>query len=218
MLAGRETPLRTGAIPSYVNNPLGEINEAFVADRRHLSGEEVLDDFRSATRASLRRLRALSHDEWEHIGWSPEGQRSQARLQETRVLDSWIHLQDIRDGLLEPADDHGLGEDITLNRFEGLLPYLWAKRSQAPEGALLQCNIMGRLGRTVLIDVQDAKGVAVASARRSPTVELTTASALFWRRCAGRISAEAFLRASATDVRGDLRLAERLAHSMVVIP
>jgi hypothetical protein len=82
----------------------------------------------------------------------------------------------------------------------------------------LQCNIMGRLGRTVLIDVQDAKGVAVASARRTPTVELTTASALFWRRCAGRISAEAFLRASATDVRGDLRLAERLAHSMVVIP
>ena len=218
MLSGEPVPEQTGPTPDYVQNPLGEINEAFVSSGRHLTGEETLDEFRSVTRRSLERLRALSDEEWERIGWSPEGERSMARLQETRVVDSWIHLQDIRDALLEPADDHGRGEEITMNRFEAALPYLWGKRAQAPEGALLQLNLMGRLARNVLLRVEQSRAVVVEATEQLPTVELTTASALYWRRCAGRISADAFLRASATDVRGDHRLATRFAESMVVIP
>ncbi len=218
MLDGEPIPELTGPLPDFVHNPLGEINEAFVSSRRHLTGEETLDEFRRATRRSLERLRSLSDDEWERVGWSPEGERSMARLQETRVVDSWIHLQDIRDALLEPADDHGRGEEITMNRFEAALPYLWGKRAQAPEGSLLQLNLMGRLARNVLLRVEQGRAIVVEATDQVPTVEITTASALFWRRCAGRISADAFLRASATDVRGDLRLATRFAESMVVIP
>ena len=42
--------------------------------------------------------------------------------------------------------------------------------------------------------------------------------ALFWRRMAGRINAEAFVAASATDVRGDRVVARRLGGALNVVP
>ncbi len=134
------------------------------------------------------------------------------------MLDSWIHLQDVHDALLEPTDDHGRGEEIVVNRFEAALPYVWAKRTAAPEGSLLRVNLIGRLGRSLQVEVLDGRGVAVPATSATPLVEVTTAVALFWRRMAGRINAEAWLRASATDVRGDREIARRLAESLDVMP
>jgi len=217
-LGGAAIPDVTQPYPSYVRNTLGEHNEAFVISRRHLSGGEVLGDFREATTATRVRLRALSEAAWIADSWSPTGPRPLHQFQETRVLDSWIHLQDIRDALLEPSDDHGPGEEIVLNQFEAALPYVWAKRTAAPDGALLRVNLIGRLGRSVQVQVRDGRGVAVAASSEVPSVEITTAVALFWRRMAGRINAEAFVAASATDVRGDRSLAQRLAESLNVVP
>jgi len=217
-LNGAPIPEVTEPYPSYVMNSLGEDNEAFVASRRHLGVGDVLADFRGATHATLARLRGLDDEAWDAPSWSPTGLRPLHQVQETRVLDSWIHLQDVRDALLEPSDDHGLGEEIVINQFESALPYVWARRVTAPEGSILRVNLLGRLARTVQIQVRDGRAVAVASSPESPTVELTTAVALFWRRMAGRINAEAFLGASATDVRGDLDLARRLADALNVVP
>ncbi len=215
---GEPVPEVTGEAPAYVRNATGQVNEGFVAARRHLRGADVLHEFITVTSSSLQRLERLTLGEWEYVDWSPEGERSVASAYERRIVDGWIHLQDIRDALLEPADDHGLGEEVTLNRFEASMGYVWAKRAAAPEGALLQLNIMGRTARTVRLRVVDSRGVPAEASADTPTLELTTAAPLFWRRCAGRINAEAFLRASATDVRGDTRLAQRLSDAMVMLP
>jgi uncharacterized protein (TIGR03083 family) len=217
MLRGGPVPTHEGPFPSHVKNPIGEVNEAFVQSYRTMPGPEVLADFRSAANASLAALAALSDEEWEKVGWSPEGERPFHRFQETRVLDSWIHLQDIRDALLEPADDHGPGEEIVLNRFEAALPYVVGKRAHAPEGSLVQINLSGRLARSILIGVEGGRASARAASDDVPTVELTTAVALFWRRAAGRITTEAFLSASATDVRGDRELATAIVEGLNVM-
>lgn len=217
-LAGSPVPDVTGPWPDYVKNALGEMNESFIANRRHLSADDVLADFHDATSATLARLRALSPEQWVSDSWSPEGMRPLHQFQETRVLDSWIHLQDIHDAMLEPTDDHGLGEQIVVNRFEAALPYVWARLAAAPEGALLRVNLFGRLGRSVQVQVHAGRGIAVPATDEVPRVELSTAVALFWRRMAGRINAEAFVRASATEVRGDRELAWRLAESLNVLP
>jgi uncharacterized protein (TIGR03083 family) len=217
-LAGAQVPATTGVWPKYVKNTLGEMNESFVANRRHLSSQDVIVDFHEATSATLTRLRSLSPREWEKDSWSPDGPRPLHQFQEMRVVDSWIHLHDIHDALLEPADDHGVGEEIVINRFEAALPYVWAKRAQAPEGSLLRVNLVGRMGRSVQVVVRGGRGEAVAATDETPDVEVTTAVAMFWRRMAGRINAEAFLKASATDVRGDRKLATRLADAMAVMP
>ena len=156
---------------------------------------------------AIERLRGLGDEEWEKVGWSPEGERPYHRFQETRVLDSWIHLQDIRDALLEPADDHGPGEEIVVNRFESALPFVLGKKAKAPEGTVVRINLTGRLARTVLLEVENGRASARSRAPKCRTLKSRRRSPSFGVARPGRISAEAFLRASATDVRGDASLA-----------
>ena len=217
MLSGGAVPTYEGEMPAHVKNSIGELNEAFVQDNRNLPGIEVLDKFVSATNDSIKRLRALSDEEWEVVGWSPEGEKPYFRFQETRIFDSWIHLQDIRDALLQPADDHGTGEEVVVNRFEGAVPYILGKKMQAPEGTLVQINLIGRLGRLLMFKIVDGRCVAVDMTEEQPVLEITTPVALFWRRCAGRIGAEAFLNASATDVRGDQAMAQAFSQAMPIV-
>ncbi len=217
VLRGAPVPEYKGEWPEHVRNPIGEINEAIVAAHRGEPGIAVLDLFRDTARDSLAALRALSDERWEKVGWSPEGERPYHRFMETRVVDSWIHLQDIRDALLQPEDDHGPGEEIVINRFESGLPFVVGKRLNPPEGTLIQLNLSGRLARLVLIEMIDGRATPVSRAARPADLEISTPVALFWRRAAGRISAEAFLNASATDVRGDRDLARRFAESLVIM-
>lgn len=217
MLHGEAVPQHHGAWPDYVRNPIGEFNEAFVQADRDRPGIEVLDDFHAQSVRSIEALRALDDAAWEKVGWSPEGERPYHRFQETRVVDSWIHLQDIRDALLQPEDDHGPGEEIVVNRFEAALPYVIGKRMKSPDGTLVRLNLSGRLARSVLIGVVEGRAVALDSSPNTPVLEITTPVSLFWRRAAGRISADAFLSASATDARGDHAMARAFADSLVIM-
>jgi len=217
LLQGAPPPDAIDTYPSYVRNAIGELNERFVAAYRDRPGIEVLNDFRHVTFSSLARLRALSDEEWEVVGWTPEGDAPHHRFQETRILDSWIHLQDIRDALAMPEDDHGVGEEVVVNRFEGALPYVIGKRAAASDGTTVRVNLSGRLARSVTIGVQAGRATVVNASSDELDLELTTPVALFWRRAAGRISADAFLGASATSVRGDEDLARRIADSLAVL-
>jgi uncharacterized protein (TIGR03083 family) len=217
MLHGEPVPVFEGTWPAYVHNPIGEFNEAFVQTNRDRPGLEVLDEFRVQCTRSIKALRALDDVGWDKVGWSPEGERPYHRFQETRVVDSWIHLQDIRDALLQPEDDHGPGEEIVVNRFESALPYVVGKRMKSPDGTLIRFNLSGRLARSVLIGVVDGRAVALHDSAETPTLEITTPVALFWRRAAGRISAGAFLGASATDVLGSHAVASAFADSFVIM-
>jgi uncharacterized protein (TIGR03083 family) len=216
MLLGEPMPAGPSERPEYVRNDIGALNEAFVQERRAWSCDETVAEFRRVTERALQRLEVLSDDAWTVVGWSPEGEAPYHRFMETRLLDSWIHLQDIRDGLAMPSDDHGVGEEVVLNRFEAALPYVIGKRAAAPEGSRVRVNISGRLARTTDIVVVDGRAIA-ASTAGEPTLEITTPAALFWRRAAGRITAPAFLGASATDVRGDRELAMRIAEGLAIM-
>ena len=217
MLNGEEPPRHDADYPDYVKNEIGRLNEAFVSAHRGEPGIDVLNQFKVAAAQSIERLRALDQEDWERVGWSPEGERPYYRFQETRVLDSWIHLQDIRDALLEPADDHGAGEEIVVNRFEAAVPYVVGKRMGAADGFTLQVNLSGRAGRTVMVAVHDGRCVPVTELKTAPVLEVSTPVALFWRRAAGRISADAFLNASATDIRGDRTAARQFAEGLCVM-
>ena len=214
---GEPLPELTQPLPPYVRNARGAINEAWVVSNRHASADEIRDEFHEVTHTTLAMMRALRAEEWGAVIDAPGGTQTRAYAFESRIVDSWIHLQDIRDALLEPADDHGVGESVVINRFEALLPYVWAKRVAAPENALLQMNLTGLLGRTVQVRVREGRGVAAAPTSDRPDLEISSDVALFWRRCAGRINAEAFLNASATDVRGDREIAQRFVREMAIV-
>lgn len=215
VMAGEPVPRHDGQWPDYVQNPLGELNEAFVEANRDRPGLEVLDAFREASRRSLSDLRALDDAAWERVGWSPEGERPFHRFQETRVLDGWIHFQDIRDALGEPFDDPGVGAEVVLNRFESALPYVIGKRVGAPDGTLVRVNLTGPRGRSVAIAVRDRRADAVSASDATPTLEITTSTSLFWRRCAGRVSVDEFL--VSCELHGDVDLARSVAESLRIM-
>ena len=81
----------------------------------------------------------------------------------------------------------------------------------------MRVNLSGRLARSVLIGVVDGRAVPMSESDATPTLEISTPVALFWRRAAGRISAAAFLAASATDVRGSHALASAFADALVIM-
>ncbi len=218
VIQGEPWPVPVDPWPPHVRNELGALNEAVVESRRARPGGEVVAEFVAVTTRSLERLRGLDLAAWEAEGWSPEGPRPHHRFQETRLLDSWIHLQDVRDALLEPGDDHGPGEEVVVNRLEAALPYVWGKRVGALEGQTLRVNLVGRLARSVTLTVADGRARAVEYFDGVPDLEVTTPVALFWRVGAGRINADAFLEASATDVRGSRDLARTWARALCVIP
>ncbi len=215
MLRGTPVPSHDGPWPEYVHNPIGEINEAFVEANRSRPGLDVLDDFREVAAASLSALRGLDNDGWEKVGWSPEGERPYHRFQETRLLDSWIHLEDVRDALASAPGENEVGEEVVLNRFESALPYVVGKKVGAPDGTTVRVNLTGARGRSLGVAVRDRRAEAVASLDSTPTLEVTTTTALFWRRAAGRVSAEAFLAGSQVD--GDAGLARGLAEALRIM-
>jgi uncharacterized protein (TIGR03083 family) len=217
MMQGTPVPNYEGPWPDYVRNPIGEINEAYVDLHRAEPGIDVLNQFRDVAARALANLRTLDVEAWDKVGWSPEGERPYHRFQETRVLDSWIHLQDVRDALLEPADDHGVAEEIVVNRFEAALPFVLGKKMKAPDDTIIHLNLTGRLARTIALGVRDGRALALPVNEGVPHLEFTTPVALFWRRTAGRISAQAFLNASASDVRGDKDLARGFADALSIM-
>ena len=146
VVLGEPVPTHVGPWPEYVKNPLGELNEAFVAAYRRAPTSEVLSDFREVNRRALDALRGLDDAGWEKVGWSPEGDRPHHRFQETRIVDSWIHYQDVRDALGEPREDHGIGDEIVLNRFEAALPYVVGKKVAPGDGTLIRLNLTGAHG------------------------------------------------------------------------
>jgi uncharacterized protein (TIGR03083 family) len=157
-LSGARRPEEARPCPAYVKNSQGEDNEAWVASRRSLSAPEVLDVWHRVTAATLNRLRRLEDHEWRREVASRTGVRPLQHVQEIRVVDSWIHLHDVRDALLDPRDDHGRGEEIVVNHFEAALPHVCAARASAPEGAILRFSLAGRRGRAFQVQVRGTSG------------------------------------------------------------
>jgi uncharacterized protein (TIGR03083 family) len=217
LLRGEASDTSLDAMPDYVKNPVGEMNEAYVVERRSRDGQSVVDEFEAVAATSIERLHALSDEEWEVVGWSPEGEAPYHRFMETRLLDSWIHLQDIRDALALPEDDHGVGEEVVVNRFEAALPYVIGKRAALPDGALVRIHLSGRIARTISVAVVEGRARNVDVTEEEPGLEIVTPVALFWRRAAGRISAEAFLEAHATSISGNEEWASAISRSLAVM-
>ncbi|MGH9020052.1 MAG: maleylpyruvate isomerase N-terminal domain-containing protein, partial [Acidimicrobiales bacterium] len=102
VVLGEPVPAYPGPWPDYVHNPMGEVNESFVALYRRQPMSEVLVAYRDANRRALDALRDLDESGWERVGWTPVGDGPAHRFQEIRISDAWIHYQDARDALGEP--------------------------------------------------------------------------------------------------------------------
>jgi len=193
----------------YIKNALGELIERWLEVRRSLPGDEIRSEFAEVTAKRLEVLRSLPESAFDEIGWSPVGKVPMRTFMIIRVMDCWIHEQDIRLALGRPGGRNGLGEQMSLERADAALGGVIGKGATAPEGSSVVIDVTGPLGGRHRIEVVD--GRAVPCEGDDATVVITMSQETYVRRFGGRITAEEALDDPDTSVAGD----EALGHAVL---
>lgn len=138
------------------------------------------------------------------------------QLLATRVLDCWVHEQDIRRAVGRPGNLGSPAARVTRDQFLGLLPRLVARRAGAPPGTAVRWTVLGDLAVDVTVAVDDSRrGRLVPPAEAGPATGHVT---LGWESYA-RLSAGRGERADHQAwVTGDSELAQRILASLAVTP
>lgn len=210
-LSGDPAPPDPGPA-DHVHNPLGAANEAWVASRRPSSGAQLLSEFDEVTSRRLAELRAMDRQEFDRVGPSPLGPVPYREFMAVRVMDCWVHEQDMRVATGRPGHSRGPVAELAMDRIASAMGFVVAKKAAAPEGAAVAFELSGSPARRVPVAVKGGRGVPDEAAE--PTVALAMDAELFWRLACGRVSGEAALGAGLVGMRGDAELGERVVRNM----
>ena len=217
-LLGRPAPAPVGEVPEHVKNPMGQLNEAWVGARRARSPAEVLAEFREVTAARLGALRSMTDDEMAAITSGPIGRVPYEEFMRVRVMDNWVHEQDMRRAVGQPGDLDGAVADASLARFTSALPFVIGKRAGAPEGATVVLQLTGPAEQAVAASVVEGRGRSVSGLVDDATVRLTMTPETYSRLSCGRLTAAEALAGGEVRVAGDRTLAERVLAGMSIMP
>jgi uncharacterized protein (TIGR03083 family) len=213
-LLGEPPPAFEGDQPAYVRNPIGEMNEAWVAERRSRPGAQVLEEFEAVTGRRLAELRALPPARFDVVGWSPIGQVPYREFMGVRVFDSWVHEQDIRHALGRSGGRGRSGEEATLRRVAETMPYVVGKKVAPPDGSSIVFEVTGPLGRTVTVSMAGGRATLAPEAPGCPAVRLVLDAEVFWMLGCGRVAPQQVLEDRAVAFEGDGDLGRRVVEAM----
>ena len=234
-MVGTERSLLGDPAPSdpgpaaHVRNPVGASNEAWVAARRSVPGPDVLDEFRAVTGRRLEQLLAMGEAQWSEPGPSPIGIVPYREFMQVRVMDCWVHEQDMRVATGRPGHREGAVAELALSRIASAMGFVVAKKAGAPEGAAVRFLLVGSPRRSLDVVVHEGRGrvgelgplVLVHNEEEGadesaalPTVALEMETELFWRLGCGRVSGDAALGADLVAVRGDVELGRSVVRHM----
>jgi putative sterol carrier protein len=131
-----------------------------------------------------------------------------------RVMDSWVHEQDIRLATGRPGHDLGPAAQLSMDRLCSGMPFVVGKQAGAPEAASVRFELRGPLSRRIDVIVRDGRAKAVDDVDGEPTVSLDMAVEVFWRLTCGRVDGKAALLAGLVEVAGDAELGSRVLDAM----
>jgi uncharacterized protein (TIGR03083 family) len=194
---------------------IGRFTEIGVDWRRGRAKADVIEELRATTRSRRATLEAVP-DGGEVL--SPFGRPTTIeRLVSMRILDAWVHEQDIREAIGQPGGMDSDAAILTLQQFVGGLPKVWAKQTQAPSGSTVHL-VIADVGRGVeaWASVEaDGQG-ATCDPVPNPTVTLTLTWTDYLALSAGRVGPDSV--AERVTVAGDSALGKALLSSMVQTP
>lgn len=134
----------------------------------------------------------------------------------TRVLDCWVHEQDIRRAIGRPGNLGSPAALVTRDQFLLSLPRIVARHGNAPPGSTVRWTLLGDVGLDVAVAVDDSRrGRLMPPSEADPP---STHVMLGWESYA-RLSAGRGERADhQTWVTGDHSLGERVLAHLAVTP
>lgn len=204
----------------HVTNPFMQYTEVPVDYWRQRSRTEVTNALVSMIDKRRDDLATLPTDPDEPMvgvaGWTLPRRKMIAM----RILDTWVHEQDLREGADLPG---GQGTDpawFTAAQFSAGLPKAWAKNASAPAGSTVLFDITGPgvTFTTAATVTEDGRGAFVDPADTDePTVTMQYDWIGFSRLAAGRAGAIETARLHA-DLSGDADLGDKLLRGLAMTP
>ena len=216
-ILGNPMPDHTPQETAHVKNDVGESNEVVVDYRRSWPGQKVLDEFRELTGRRLGLLRQMTDDEFAAETQTPIGPGTVTDFVRIRIFDAWVHEQDMRRALDLPGELDGPVAAHSVGRVARALPFVVARKAQAPDGVTVVFEITGEAGCSVPMGVEGGRGSELDSGPPSPTVRITTDVETFCCLGCGRWDPEQALRSGRVVVAGDTALGETIVKQMNIM-
>jgi uncharacterized protein (TIGR03083 family) len=213
MLLGRPTPGVEIGDPEHVRNDIGRANEQWVESFRARPGSEVLDALAEVTSARLDVLRAMTPQEWDAEGFTPEGPGPYRSFMDIRVFDCWFHEQDVREAIGEPGGLEGPVADHSIGRIAKGMPYVVGKKAGAPVGSTVVFHVEGERPFDVSVAVPE-RAVLLDAPPADPTVRLTLDRRTYARLAGGRRDRAWAERDGRLAIEGDEALGRTIADAM----
>ena len=156
---------------------------------------------------------ATADDAYFDTPWHmPTGPGTLGEFISIRVLDLWVHEQDVRRALGKPGHESGPVAEHTIDRLIRTLPIVVGKRAATPEGDTVVIELTGGVRRTIPITVVEGRAKIVESTPSSPRSTLTIDSTSFLALATGRGTPTDHL--GGVSMHGDTELATRVVMQM----
>jgi uncharacterized protein (TIGR03083 family) len=210
LLLGRPAPDHEVGRKAWVRNPVGENNEVAVDYRRSWTPEQVLEEFREIAGERMKGLRALTQEDLAADSWTPIGPGTVRDLLNVRVMDFWVHEQDIRRAV---GEDGGLDTPVAAHAFgrhRMAIPFVVGKKAEAKDGTTVVVEVEGQ--EPFGVRVEGKRANLTEELPEKPNVKLSTDLDTFNRLCTGRGDPEP-LRAK-VRVEGDAKLAKKILENI----
>jgi uncharacterized protein (TIGR03083 family) len=218
MLLGEQPGAETAGAgdAAHVRNDIGKANEQWIAGYRDFDGPALLEELRAVTARRLDALRALSAEDWDREGFTPEGPGPYRQFMEIRVFDCWYHDQDIREALDRPGFLDGPVADLSLGRIPGkALGYVVGKKAAAPPGSTVVFEVSGTAPIVAAIEVPpEGRARLLDAPPDTPTAHIVTDRRTFARLAGGRWSGDHARAHGTVSVEGDADLGNRVVDNL----
>lgn len=211
-MMGLESTAHRAEPREYVKNVIGQSNENEVDSRRSLTGAQVFKEWSDIVKRRTAELHAADESYFATAAKTPLGAGSVTDFLRLRVLDCWIHEQDIRRALKMPGHESGPTAESTIDRLVGTLPMVIGKRAATPEGESVNFRISGSVERSLFITVTNGRAVVVDTPPRNVRTVFSIDSNTFVALATGRITADGTT--SKWSATGDEDLGLRIAQNL----
>ena len=217
-ILGNPDPDHTPADVSHTRSDQGRYNEMIVDYRRSWTGQQVLDEFRTNTAERIAFLRSRTDEDLAAEMQTPIGPAPMTEFLSIRIMDAWVHEQDIRRALNRPGHMDSPAAAQSLNRIIRAMPFVAARRAQAPDGTTVVLEVSGPSGRSCSIGVEGGRGGELEQAPDSPTVRIALDAETFTCLGCGRWDPDEVIGAGKVSIEGDSALGETIVRQMNIMP
>ena len=152
----------------------------------------------------------MSQDDFDAPSFTPAGDDTYGRFMQIRVMDCWVHEQDIRRAVRQPGHEAGPAVDVSLDEVTQALGYIIGKQAGAPAGSSVRLVLTGSSGRVVDVAVTDRARVS-NQPLDDPTATVTLPVTTFMRLAGGRGDPVAVLSSGDVVFGGDVALGRQVA-------